>query len=185
MPNLKIKGRVFFPNVFKAVDYQGDGNYKFKMSLGIRKDDTEQIEKIKKAFAEAQQLGFEKTKKKFGKLSDVLRDGDEGANSERPEFNGMYYLSLANTDKVPVVKRIKGTKDTEPITAESGEFYAGCMAWVDLDIYPSKFGNIAVSLGPIMKAGEGTRLSGGNKSASAAFADDSFFTEDEDDAEFS
>jgi hypothetical protein len=144
-------GRVSYPNVFAAKEF--DGKRTFGLTLLF--DKTADLTELKNAVAAA-------IKERWGNkppsnLRSPLRDGDE---KDKPEYAGKVFVTFrAGEDRRPAVVR----PDLTPISQESGEFYSGCYAKVSYSVYAyDKQGNrgVAFSLGNIQKVRDGEPLDG-------------------------
>lgn len=164
MSNTNASGRLILQNVrFSYANVWepksiNDGDPKYSVSVIISKDDTKQIEEVKKWIADATEAG----KAKFGgkiptNLKQPLRDGDE----DRPDdeaYKGCMFFN-ANSTTAPAIVDAK----RKPIMDQS-EFYSGCYGSVSITFYAfNQAGNkgVAAGLGNLMKTKEGERLSGG------------------------
>lgn len=144
-------GRVSYPNVFVAKEYDGKKSF----SITLLFDKTADLSGMKSAYEAA-------VKEKWGNkvpsnLRSPFRDGDE---KDQPEYAGMTYVTFrAGEDRKPQVV----DASLNQITQESGMFYSGCYAKVSYSCYAyDKQGNkgVAFSLGNIQKVRDGEPLDG-------------------------
>lgn len=95
-----------------------------------------------------------------------IRNGKEKPN--RPELQGKFFFKLSSKDRPGLIDQKRN-----PITEESGIFYAGCYAHaVGIASYFNQRGNqgIRLTLQNVQKAGDGERL-GGRRDAASEFGD--------------
>lgn len=150
-------GRVSYPYVFNP---QTNDEDKKTYSLTLLFDKTADLSEMRKAAADAEKE-FLKGKKPPAGWRSPFRDGDEkNADGEHPEYAGKIYVSFRATEsrKPQVVDA-----QLNPISQESGEFYAGCFAKVSYSAYGYKVkGNqgVAFGLGNIQKVRDGEPLDG-------------------------
>lgn len=159
------KVRLSYANIFEPRAMSDDQEPKYSVSIIIPKSDTETLEAIKKAIAEAREQGKPKWGGKIpANLKLPLRDGDE----DRPEdeaYANSYFIN-ANSTHAPEVVDIYG----RPLGPD--DVYSGCYARVSINFYPfNKAGNkgVGAGLGNIQKLEDGDRLGG-----SFAKAEDDF-----------
>ena len=140
---------------------------KFSVSLIIRKDDKETIDKINSAIdaaieeATATKFGGKKPNKATLKGA-ALRDGDE---KDDEAYKGSFFLNASSNEAPQIVD-----KNVNPILDRS-LCYSGCYARVSINFYAyavSGQKGIAVGLGNVQVVKEGTPL-GGKASASSDF----------------
>lgn len=161
--------RFSYPAVFKPKAMQEGGELKYSVSILIPKTDTELLNKVKAAIAEAEKEGASKLGKKPWK--NPLRDGD----IDRPDdasYHNCFFISANSTRKPEVVD-----SNLEEIM-NSDDFYAGCYGRASVNFYAfSVPGNkgIATGLNNIQKTADGERLSGASSAA------DDFGDDDDDD----
>jgi hypothetical protein len=145
-------GHVAFHHVF-TLDHYGTGKPKFNMTLLWDKETTD-LDYLHKALL-AERI------KKWGTNPDgtpkhvqglwyPIRDGDERVNLEG--FKGCWYCKFTSETAPQVCTHLKRT-----ITAESGEFYDGCLAWarVTPGAYQMEGGQgLSLFLGNVQKMGD-------------------------------
>lgn len=164
-----IPCRFSYAHVWEPTAMEEGAKKKFSVSLIISKDDTETIEKIKKAIALAAEQGKAKLGGKIPvNMKQPLRDGD----NERPDdeaYENSMYLS-ANSERRPGIV----DADVQPII-DQDEFYSGCYGRASVNFYafavPANKG-IAAGLQNLQKLKDGDRLSGGASAAEDFGADD-------------
>lgn len=163
--------RASYAHVFTPSALEGN-EPKYSMAVLIPKTDTETIEAIEAAIAQATEEGKGKWNGKVPpNLKTPLRDGDE----ERPDdeaYAGHYFFNATSKSKPGVVK--KGAAGLMEITEDSDEFYSGAYAKVSVNFYAyNANGNrgIAAGLNNVLKTKDGDRLAGA-ASAMSDFADE-------------
>lgn len=162
------KCRLSYPHVFEVYSESG----KYQVQLIIPKTDKETIALISALEKSAQEDG--KAKMWNGKLpkkySGPLHDGDiEQDTTERPEYEGCYYINAKSTRRPGVVD-----KDREIITDEF-ELYGGCYVRATLAFFPyENSGNAGVGclLNNIQKLEEGDKFGSGVSDPEDDFDDD-------------
>lgn len=158
-----------YVNVWDPKSINGS-NPKYSISLIIRKDDVETVNKIKAAIKAAYEEGASKLKgngKSVPPLAAIktpLRDGDV-ERPDAPEYQGCYFINANN-------KTAPGIVDAacQPII-DRGEVYSGCYGRASISFYAfNSNGNkgIACALNNLQKIAEGDPL-GGHASAASDF----------------
>jgi hypothetical protein len=127
----KLKGvRLAFPSLFEPREFQGDGKFKYSAALLIDPADP-QVATINKMI---DACGEEKWGAKSAAIVKTLRATDKtflhdgNLKSQFDGYEGMLYLSAANTLKPTVVD-----VDRTPLTAKDGKPYSGCYVNVVLE----------------------------------------------------
>lgn len=151
------KVRLSYAHLFQPVAAQEGGQPKYSVSIIIPKEDTETVEKFRKAFEDAKNTNaafFGGSVPKM--LKGGLRDGDAERDDEA--YAGCYFINANSTNKPGVVDA-----DMNAIL-DPNEVYSGCYARVSVTMYPyntqgSK--GIACGLNNVMKVADGDRLGGG------------------------
>lgn len=119
MAKLTPIGRASFPELFTATQINGQGKFKFRMTILI--DPKDPALKQLRDDIEASALAKWPTNRPKNWESPLL-DGDN-MPTPRPECAGMIVLRLtANEDRPPQVV----DSGMRPITKESGKLYSGC-----------------------------------------------------------
>lgn len=164
--------RFGYVHVFSPqLDEQGQPD-KYSCCIMIPKENKEAVRLIKEAIEAAKALGKTKWggKTPSGDRVNPLHDGDE-ERSDKPEYEGMYYLNAKSKNK-PGVRVLEDGRMSEPLGEE--DFYSGCWGAATVSFYAyahvSGSKGIGVSLGNVIKTRDDERLSGG-VSADSAFAD--------------
>lgn len=160
--------RASYAHVFEPQAINEGDEPKYNTSLIVSKDDTESVNKINKAIANAAENG----KEKFGgkvpaNLKKPLRDGDIDREDDEA-YENAYFLN-ANTKRKPQVLDMDGQRTDDP-----DDVYSGCYIHVTVNFYPFAVnGNkgVACGLGNIMKAADGEPLGGGGAKAEDDFAE--------------
>lgn len=175
---------VSYPQLDKPKAIGDSDKMKYSAKFVIRKDDTDNIEKIKAAMMAAAKEGKEKYKgKPIGgpgfrwALRDAAKDAAEKGEPLAPELKGCMFIN-ANSETPPGVV----DKNRKPIIDIKNEVYAGCFVYVSLNFFAySNKGNrgVGAGLNNVLKVKEGERLSG-RPSAENDFADLDIEIEDED-----
>lgn len=172
MSDLVKTGKVRFSycNVFEPRTIEGQ-DPRYSVTLLIPKTDTETIQKISAAIAEATKEGNEKV---FGttvvKPKTPIYDGDgtrPSGEAFEDECNGCYVLTANSLDRPGIVDA-----RCEKIMSKD-EFYSGCYGRATIRFFAyNKNGNkgIGCGLGNLQKLEDGERL-GGRTSAEDDFAD--------------
>jgi hypothetical protein len=157
MTKISPIGRVSYPHVFKVNEFEGKRSF----SVTLLFDSSADLSELKAMAAEAV-----KEKWPDGAPEDLrspFQSGDKkNRNGDHPEYAGMTYITFKTSEsrKPQVVDARKN-----PITEESGEFYAGCYARVSFGYYAyDKAGNKGVNFGlnNVQKVRDGDRLDGGS-----------------------
>jgi len=160
------KVRFSYANVFTPKAGMNGGDPKYSVSLIIPKSDTENVNKIKKAFEDAKTTNaayFGGTVPKG--LKGGLRDGDE--ERDDPSYAGCYFIN-ANSAQRPDIVDANRERIIDP-----NEFYSGCYGRASVTFYPYNAAGskgIACGLNNLQKLTDGDKLGGGS-SAAADFAD--------------
>jgi hypothetical protein len=146
-------GRVSYPHLFEAKLFKGKRN--FSIVLIFDKDDP--------GLAAMKKIANEVAKAKWGDklprgFMSPFKDGDE---KEKPEYAGKVFINFKAQES-----RRPGVVDQgkQPITAESGAFYAGCYARVSYNCYAYDVdGSVGVNFGlnNVQKVKDGDRFDGG------------------------
>ncbi len=143
-------GRVSYPYVFKPQDYDGNGIFKYQLTLLIDADDAGLKEMRALASAKAKEFWEGEVPKG---IWNPFREGDES----KPEEKGKIKINFKRD-----TKRKPGVLDTtgEVITEESDLFYGGCYARVSYSIYCYKKGSggIGFGLNNVLKVRDGERF---------------------------
>ena len=158
-----------YVNVWDPKSINGS-NPKYSISLIIRKDDVETVNKIKAAIKAAYEDGASKLKGNgksvppLAALKTPLRDGDV-ERPDAPEYQGCYFINANN-------KTAPGIVDAacQPII-DRGEVYSGCYGRASISFYAfNSNGNkgIACALNNLQKISDGDPL-GGHASAASDF----------------
>ena len=153
---VKIPCRISFAHIWEPKAINGS-TPKFSVSCVIPKSDTETIEKIKAAIAEAKEEGKAKW---GGKIPPSVRapfyDGDE-RRPDDPIYKDSMYVNANSKDAPQIVdsgKRIL----TDPLDCSSGDY---CYVMVNFYPYNAQMNKgVAAGLGNIQKIKTGERLSG-------------------------
>lgn len=176
--------RFSYANVFVPTAIDENSEKKYNVSILIPKTDTETIELIKKAIANAVEDG--KSQKWGGKLPskkealNPLRDGDveyeEGAKDVT--YKGCYFINAKSSRKPGIVDKHHNVLTTEE------EFYSGCYGHASINFYAYDKGaskGIAVGLNSLLKSRDGERL--GNVSDPETEFED-FFDENSEESDW-
>lgn len=181
----KVKGtqvvfgpcRLSYTYLFKKFNPDGgEQGGKYMTNVLIPSGETETLNAIRKAIAEAKAEGL---KKKWGgkepkKLDLPLRDGDD-RDKDIDTYAGQMYLNAKCSSRPGIVDPRKN-----PIVDED-EVYSGIWAVVSVTFYPyDSNGNkgVACGLNNVMKVADGERL-GGRSSVESDFADIDIETDDD------
>ena len=160
------RSRLSYVNLFEPRSIVGDdgvpGEPRYSTVVLIPKEDTETIERLRKAEKETAEANKHKFKK--GKvpanLASVIHDGDEEADlEENPEYAGHWYMNVGAKEKYPpkVVDR-----SVRQIT-DATEVYSGCYARVTVSPYAYSYmgkEGIGFGLRNVQKLAEGEPLGG-------------------------
>lgn len=162
--------RFAYAHVFTPDDMSG----KYSVRIIIRKDNTTDLEAIKKAWKEALEAGQAKLGTYKPKLSELIHDGDEEGMAE--EYAGCYYINAKSKTKPEVVKLNTsglGSKVIQ-ITDES-EFFSGCYGMASVAFFAYNQGvnkGIGVGLNSVLKVkGDNSDYLGGRSSAESDYKD--------------
>lgn len=168
--------RFSYANVFvpKAIEQGQDPKY--SVNILISKEDTETVDAVKAAIAQAKADGLQskwggKLPKKF---HEPLRDGDEERDDD-PVYKNHYFINISSKNKPGVIDRYKNE-----LTSDD-EFYSGCYGRASINFFPfNSAGNngIGAGLNNLQKLRDGERLAG-RASAEDDFDED--FSGSEDD----
>lgn len=165
-------------NVWEPKSINGS-NPKYSISLIIRKDDVETVNKIKAAIKAAYDEGASKLKgtgKSVPALTAIknpVRDGDV-ERPDDPAYAGCYFIN-ANNKTAPGIVDANRQK-----IIDSSEVYSGCYGRASITFYAfNTNGNkgIACALNNLQKIADGEAL-GGHASAAEDFADSAPATDD-------
>lgn len=163
--NVTIRGRLSFPDLFKAHKANDQAAPKFGATLLIPKSDTATIAAVQKAIDAAVAKGI-----KDGKFKNTidpsktkyppLRDGDSLTDSGEPrgpEYAGHWFISAKSPESRPPMVV---DKQRQPIFNED-DIYPGCYVYMALEFYPyENTGNkgIAPALIGVMFDADGERF---------------------------
>ena len=158
---VKLKNvRLAFADVFKATDFNGDGNFKFRATLLCTKEGAAH-QTLREAITEvAKEQWKDKWEKKLAaiKAADNLciRDGDL---KEYDGFEGCMALSASNKTRPTLFDKDGKT----PLVEADGKPYNGCYVNAVVDVYAyDKYGDqINCSLLGLQFSGDGDAFSGG------------------------
>jgi len=161
--------RLSYAHVWEPAKIGENGKEKYSVSLIIRKDDTETLNKINKAIDDAIEEGvntkFGGKKPNKAALKLPLRDGLE---KDDPAYENAFFVN-ANSNTAPQIV----DKNVEPIL-DRGECVSGDYARVSISFYAYNVnGNkgVACGLGNIQVIRKGEPL-GGKSNATSDFNDD-------------
>lgn len=160
------KVRFSYESVFEAKAMQEGSIPKFSVSLLIRKDDKDTIDRINKAI---EQVKEDNKSIWGGKIPAMLKGGLRDGDLEKPEdpaYKGMYFINANSGQKPGVVDA-----NLNPIIDRS-EFYSGCYgrASVSFFAYNSNGSKgVGCGLNNVQKMEDGERL-GGVTTAAEDFA---------------
>ncbi len=174
------KFRVSYDHLFKPhkMKNEDDSKLRYGLTMLFSKDDPTVLASMKVAYNNAcvERWGVQ-TFKPHPKLpgkkisswparANPFRDGDVD-KADKAEYANMIFVSARSKQKPGLVNRNK-----QPITEESGEFYAGCYAQAELIafIYDEPKLGVSFTLQNVIKVGEGEPLSG-KRDAAEAFKD--------------
>ena len=158
-----------YVNVWDPKSINGS-NPKYSISLIIKKDDVETVNKIKAAIKAAYEDGASKLKGNgksvppLAALKTPLRDGDV-ERPDAPEYQGCYFINANNKTAPGIVDA-----SCQPII-DRGEVYSGCYGRASISFYAfNSNGNkgIACALNNLQKISDGDPL-GGHASAASDF----------------
>jgi hypothetical protein len=164
-----VNVRLAFADVFKATDFNSDGNFKFRSQLLIPKDSPE-AKKIADAITEA---GKEKYKDKWDKVKERIKAADnlclrDGDLKDYDGFEGQWALTATNKTRPTLVD-----KDRTPLVESDGKPYSGCYVNAIVDVYAyDKYGDqINCTLLGLQFAGDGDAFSGSRPASEDDFDD--------------
>lgn len=159
MAKVSPVGRVSYPFVFTPNVYKDKAT--FQLTLLFDKNKSEELAEMK---AEAARVAKEKWGDKIPKdFTSPFYDGDEKAD-ESPEFAGQTFIRFKRAEKRGRPEVVDARK--QPISEDSGVFYAGCYARVSYSCYAweeGKKGGVSFGLGNVQKVREGEPLDGRTK----------------------
>lgn len=163
--NVTVRGRLSFPDLFKARKANDQADPKFGATLLIPKSDTATIAAVQKAIDAAVAKGV-----KDGKFKNTidpsktkyppLRDGDSLTDSGEPrgaEYADHWFISAKSPESRPPMVV---DKQRQPIFNED-DIYPGCYVYMALEFYPyENTGNkgIAPALIGVMFDADGERF---------------------------
>lgn len=118
-----------------------DGKAKYSCMVMIPKSDTQLIQAINQAIANAVEVGKQRGKGDTSRGRNPLKDGDAHTNmkgellaEKAPELRGHYFLNAsANLQRPP--RLYTPRPDGKIEQAQQGAFYSGCYARVYLNFY--------------------------------------------------
>jgi len=149
--------RFSYVNVFEPKQFENQPEPQYQVCILIPKSDTETVDVIKQAIAQAQQDGLPKWGGKLPKkMWDPLRDGDV-EHPEDPAFEDVYYLNAKSRTKPGVVDKYRANIDDPSV------FYSGCYGRASVSFFAfAAAGNngVGVSLNNLQKFRDGERLAG-------------------------
>lgn len=174
--------RLSYPRLFEPVAREGSSDKKYSVLLLIPKTDKKTLKAIKKAQAEALEIGIQS---KFGGkepkgLKYTLHDGDD---SDVPEQQGHMIMSVSSSESYPpgLVDR-QGNK-----LLDRSEIYPGVWAVVSISAFAySNSGNKGISFGlnHVMKWRDDESFTGSSRAeddfADLIDAEDDLDDEDDD-----
>lgn len=150
--------RFSYCNVFVPQAIEQGQEPKYSVNILIDKNDTETIDAIEAAIAQAKADGLaskwsNKLPKKF---HEPLRDGDEERGDD-PVYQGHYFVNISSKNKPGIIDRYKN-----PIESDE-DFYSGCYGRASINFFPfSAAGNngIGAGLNNLQKLRDGEKLAG-------------------------
>ena len=176
-----ITGKVRFSyvNIFNPMKNADGTDGKYGLTLLIPKSDTDTLNKIKSAMAEAREVFCKKNGATAlpQKPNHTLHDGDGLKDSGEPyseECKGCYVIAVQSNQKPVIVDNMRN-----PIT-DPAEVYSGCYGRAAINFYGySRNGKKGISAGlqSIQKLHDGEALGGARGSAddfADGFEDDDF-----------
>lgn len=178
------KFRLSFPNLFKARDFQGDGKFKFGITMLFdKKTEKEDLKELRAMAAAAWKELLTKSGKKLKMTKNPFHDGDV-EKSELDGYPGNIFITASSRNQVVPVKRDPATNALIPCTEQ--EIYPGCFCKAVLHCYAfNKGSNIGVAFGldGVLKVGDGPSLTGrmSPEQAFEVIEDDDFIKEIADD----
>lgn len=163
--NVTVRGRLSFPDLFKAHKSNDEAAPKFGATLLIPKSDAATIAAVQKAIDAAVAKGvkdgkFKKTIDPSQTKYPPLRDGDSLTDSGEPrgpEYTGHWFISAKSPESRPPMVV---DKQRQPIF-NVDDIYPGCYVYMALEFYPyEKTGNrgIAPALIGVMFDADGERF---------------------------
>lgn len=170
------KCRLSYVNLFQATQVNGKGDATFRVAVLIPKDDTETLNRVKKALDAAKEEG--KASKWKGVIPkgfwNPVQDGDLKAD-ESPEYAGHWYINAKNTKRPGVVDE-NLNKIIDP-----DDVYSGCYGRVSITFFPFNTNNngVGASLNNVMKCADGERLGSGIAAPEDDFAEFANKTDDD------
>lgn len=175
MANTKVitgKVRFSYVNIFEAKKNEDGTDGKYSVTLLIPKSDTDTLNKIKTAIADAREVFCNKNGATAlpQKPNHTLHDGDglkDSGEPYEPECKGHYVIAVSSKQKPVIVDNMRN-----PIT-EPGEVYSGCYGRAAINFYGySRNGKKGISAGlqSIQKLHDGEPL-GGARGSADDFAD--------------
>lgn len=186
MSNTKVilKGvRLSYVNLLEPRAIEEGQTPKYSVSVIIKKDDTENIKKVKAAIKAAAALGpSKKTPITFpakwedsNKFKYPLKDGDVDRDEDEA-YENCLFIGANSANKPGLVKPgpIVDGKTTMVQITEEADIYSGCYGWVSINFYPfNKAGNkgVAAGLNNVMKTADGENLGGSSAKAADDFSD--------------
>lgn len=166
--------RLFFPDLFEPVQFDGQGEHRFGATFGILKSDTAQIKVIEDAIkAEA----TEAWKNKAGTMLAAMRNNANKfcfTDGDAKTYNGAEGLMMLSArrkkrDGRPyVVDRAK-----RPVTEEDGIFYSGCYVNATVEIWAQAkdYPGVRCTLLGVQFFADGDSFSGASKASDDDFDD--------------
>lgn len=163
--------RLSYFNLLKAISFQNGTEEKFRTDIIISKDNKTDLEAIKKALADAIEIGKStcfngkdvSALKKAGKWHSALKDGDV----EKPEdaaYKNSYFLSAwSKIEYPPVVYDKYGNKLTADTPNVDNIAYSGVYATASVTFFPYATGQNAGTgtiVNGVVCRGEGEKLGG-------------------------
>lgn len=157
-----VKGRLSYVHLMEpAAPVEGQDPV-YSVSLIIKKDQTDEINRIREAIKEVYAEQGDRLKgngKSIPALKDIripLRDGDE-AKPDDPDYADSYFISLKSKDKPGIVDRnCRRITDPEKV-------YSGCYGRVSMSLFcycVNGSRGISASLNNVQITGDGERLGG-------------------------
>lgn len=186
MANTKVitgKVRFSYVNIFEAKKNEDGTDGKYGVTLLIPKSDTDTLNKIKTAIADAREVFCSKNGATAlpQKPNHTLHDGDGLKDSGEPyeaECKGHWVIAVSSKQKPVIVDNMRN-----PIT-DPAEVYSGCYGRAAINFYGySRNGKKGISAGlqSIQKLHDGEPLGGARGSAddfADGFEDDAFLGDD-------
>lgn len=159
------KVRLSFPYLFEPYARNPNDKPKYSTMVMFPKSDTETLEKLRKAEAEAAAEAKAWGGRPPKKWDSVIHDGDEDDLERWPEREGMYHFSTRSDFAPQVVDR-----NVQAILDQT-EVYSGVYARVSVTAFTFDFNGkkgVGFALGNVQILGGGSNL-GGGAPASADF----------------